>query len=182
MFITKYIPKQLYFVKSKVIFLFWYLGFCPRLYFFCDRRSTFRYAIATKKLIYSINSDTLRERLHLGFNLINYLTCKTTLAWFSTNFILALFGSLTLSACNRRECLLCMACSGKKNNKKLTNLKIFSIYLNNYILSKIIFLVLLFVGTSPHTPSSFVSTKNQKACIYCLNLGYVIYLISIYLI
>ncbi|AEM23239.1 hypothetical protein Bint_2640 [Brachyspira intermedia PWS/A] len=47
-------------------------------------------------------------------------------------------------------------------NKKLTKLKIFSIYLNNYILSKIIFLFLLLVGTSPHTPTSFVATGEAR--------------------
>ncbi|HJH54711.1 MAG TPA: hypothetical protein K8V77_01345, partial [Brachyspira hyodysenteriae] len=43
-------------------------------------------------------SDTLRERLYLNLNVINYFTCKTILVLFSTNFILALFGSLTKSA------------------------------------------------------------------------------------
>ena len=59
-------------------------------------RSTFRYGIATgearlrREAISSINSDTLREELYFSLNLIFYLTCKTKLVLFSTNFILAL--------------------------------------------------------------------------------------------
>ena len=72
-----YIPKQLYFVKSKVIFLFLYLGLCPIPHFFCDRRECLWYCHKEARSL--TGSDTLRERLHLGFNLINYLTCKTIL-------------------------------------------------------------------------------------------------------
>ena len=113
---------------------------------------------------------TLREKLHLRFNLINYITCKTILVLFSTNFILALFGSF---------------CGGKKNNKKLTKLKIFSIYLNNYILSILVFSILLFVVALPHRSAYFVIppvllvTQRTKKTAF---LGYILYLIGMFLI
>ena len=65
-----------------------------------------------KEAISSTSSDTLRERLYLNLNVINYFTCKTILVLFSNNFILALFATF---------------CGGKKLTKKMTNLKIFSI-------------------------------------------------------
>ncbi len=43
-----------------------------------------------REAISSTSSDTLRERLYLNLNVINYFTCKTILVLFSTNFILAL--------------------------------------------------------------------------------------------
>ena len=42
-------------------------------------------------------------------------------------------------------------------SNKNKEIKYFSIYLNNYILSKNNFKFVLFVGNSPHTPSSFAT-------------------------
>ncbi|ANN64690.1 hypothetical protein SZ47_10705 [Brachyspira hyodysenteriae] len=53
------------------------------------------------------------KRAIFELKLIIYITCKIILVLFSTNFIIALFATF---------------CGGKKLNKKLTNLKIFSIY------------------------------------------------------
>ena len=89
------------YILSKIIFLnFKYLqGFAPHPTSFVAA--------------YEVRLRREAKRLYLNLNVINYFTCKTILVLFSTNFILALFGSF---------------CGGKKNNKKLTNLKIFSIH------------------------------------------------------
>ncbi|MEI0799177.1 hypothetical protein R4Q14_12755, partial [Brachyspira intermedia] len=98
------------YILSKIIFLFLLLvGTSPAKHTvvpLCVLRNTPTSFVATGE------ARLRREakRLHLGFNLINYLTCKTKLVLFSTNFILALSRSvptaatLTKSACGvRRE-------------------------------------------------------------------------------
>ena len=128
-----YIPKQLYFLKNKFIFLFWYLGLCPprsvpgrspptvrvRPHFFCDRRECLWYCHirstpAAKGYIW--RSPPLGV-----LKLIVYITCKIKLVLFSTNSILALSRSVSESIED-----IGSFCGGKKNNKKFTNLKILS--------------------------------------------------------
>ena len=63
-----------------------------------------------------------------------------------------------------QEVLLSMACGElrQKLNKKLTNLKIFSIYLNKYSLSKMkLYFVFNIRGFATH-PSSFIGIKEPK--------------------
>ena len=62
-------PKQLYFVKNKFIFLFLYLGLCPPLCVLTQYPSSFTtegstVSIGIKEPISSTGSDTLREELH----------------------------------------------------------------------------------------------------------------------
>ncbi|WP_204368168.1 hypothetical protein, partial [Brachyspira hyodysenteriae] len=42
-------------------------------------------------------------------------------------------------------------------------------------LSKLAFILLLFSGTSPRTPTSFGDPKKQKDCIFDTNLGFTSY-------
>ena len=117
----------------------------------------------------------LRWRNIFELKLIIYITCKIILVLFSTNFILALSRSLSefiedIRFFYRGYKVLWRSpqsvCGGKKNNKKLTNLKIFSIYLNNYILSKINLYFCFYIwGFAPY-PTSFVATKKQKGYIW----------------
>ena len=72
---TYHIPKQLYFVKNKFIFLFLYLGLCPPLCVLTQHPSSFTnalravgkvpFGIDIKEPISSTGSDKLRKRLHL---------------------------------------------------------------------------------------------------------------------
>ena len=74
------------------MFYFYIWGFAPNPTSFATEGSTC--GIATKKQAL----PAFGEELYFSLNLIFYLTCQTKLVLFSTNFILALFGSLTKSA------------------------------------------------------------------------------------
>ena len=65
------------------------MGLCPPLCVLTQHPSSFTnalravgkvpFGIDIKEPISSTGSDKLRKRLHLVFNLINYITCKTIL-------------------------------------------------------------------------------------------------------
>ena len=107
--LTKYICLGIYwnkYILSKIILLFLlFVGTSPAKHTvvpLCVLRNTptsFATAgsacgIATKKQA----QPAFGEWLYLNLNVINYFTCKTILVWFSTNFIFALFATLTKSA------------------------------------------------------------------------------------
>ncbi len=86
-----YIPKQLHFVKNYFFIFIICGGLAPPLCVLTQHPQFFYWYKA---------QPAYGERLHLCFNLINYITCKTILVLFSTNFILALSRSVpTKSTC-----------------------------------------------------------------------------------
>ena len=86
----QYIPKQLYFVKINLYFWFYIWGFAHHSVCFASPC----FFCATKKQAL----PAFGEGLYFRLNSIFYLTCKTKLVLFNTNFQLAVFGSLTKSA------------------------------------------------------------------------------------
>ena len=92
----KYIPKQIYFVKNNFLNFKYLQGFAITKYTACSttlllrlkevpvvlqQRSLYpdKLGYASRKATFWLYSDTLRERLHFGFNFMNYLTFKIIL-------------------------------------------------------------------------------------------------------